>query len=215
LGRQVVISDGVYEMVKTFVFETCGTFHKGSIKETVENALRYYLHIKNQQRQNTHTPTHRDFDITNESNVPKKLIKYRNQIVDFLEENHYGFEADLLKRLKPQTTATCVYVTLQHLKIAIAYVVGDDKRTLQNYLNKLKNYNLVRVVDVDKFEFAPFIDGKNIRTYSNDIDDDEFKVDVEGIQRRQREREEKAQHEYKEKARVMAAAGGLEQIDSN
>ena len=63
-------------------------------------------------------------------------------------------------------------------------MIGGEKRTLDKYLNMLKNYNLIRVVDIDKFEFAPFVDSNSSnRTYSNDIDDDEFKVDVEGIQR--------------------------------
>ena len=195
------VSEDVYELVKTFVFETSGTFHKGSIKETLEKAARHYVRMEIQRLQNPHTHAHSIFDITSEeSKVPRKILKQRDRIVKFLQDQHYGFEADLLKRLNPQQTAeTCVYVGQAQLDAAISYVVGGDKRTLNKTMKTLKCYHLIRKVGIDKFgidkfEFSPFIDTSSNRTYSNPGSDD-YVVDVEGIQRRQREREEKAKQE--------------------
>ena len=157
MGKQVVVSDGVYELIKTFVIESSGTFHKGSIKQTVENAIRYYLRIEHQRRENTHAHAQEKFHITKEeqqhSKVPKKLLNQRDEIVTFLEREYYP-EADLLKKYE----ITRLGVNLAHLKQAIAFVIGPDPRTVKGALDRLSCYHLIKELDTNRFEFAPFYD---------------------------------------------------------
>lgn len=152
VSRLVKISDSAYHHLQQFIIEDANSWHKGSIKETVEAAIRFYISYKQNQRQDTHTYAHKSFGITKEfSNVPKRLLRQRDQIVEYLEREYY-IEADLLKRYGVSQRA----VILTHLKEAISFVIGSDKRTVSNALQMLHKFRLMKEVSTNMFEFAPF-----------------------------------------------------------
>src|SRR5262249_46302767 len=112
-----------------------------------------------QRLQNTHAHAQEKFHITKEeqqhSKVPKKLLNQRDEIVAFLEREYYP-EADLLKRYDETTQSPGV--NLAHLRQAIAFVIGPDPRTVKGALGRLSCYHLIRELDTNRFEFAPFYD---------------------------------------------------------
>jgi hypothetical protein len=119
----------------------------------VEKAIIHYVHKERQRSQNTHAHAHRKLDITTEeSKVPKRLLRQRDEIVAYLEREYYP-EADLLKKYD----VTRVGVNFAHLKEAISFVIGGDPRTITSGLDKLKRFDLIKEIDTNRFEFKPYL----------------------------------------------------------
>jgi len=152
--KHCIVSESVYELIKTYVFETSGTFHKGSIKETVEAAAKSYIRLRRKERQNTNTQTQGVNKITNDtSTISNTILRNKDKVVGYLESGEYK-NCDLLKKYEQVRTV----VSLEHLKKAISFTIGSDDRTVKKWLLIFRQSRIIREVGTAIFEFAPFLE---------------------------------------------------------
>lgn len=207
ISKHCLVSENVYELIKTYVFETSGTFHKGSIKETVEAATRFYISVRRKERQNTNTQTQSVNKITNDTpHVSNTIIRNRDRIVAYLESGEYP-NCDLLKKYEQVRSV----VTLDHLRKAISFTIGSDDRTIKKWLRTFRQAQIIREVGTNAFEFAPFFDdlvpkheddkslGEGLST-GIDIDSEnttelELEQIIQGVRDRQKQKEKEEQIE--------------------
>jgi hypothetical protein len=152
--KHCIVSESVYELIKTFVIETSGTFHKGSIKETVEAAAKSYIRLRRKERQNTNTQTQGVNKITNDtSTISNTILRNKDKVVAYLENGEYK-NCDLLKKYEQVRTV----VSLEHLKKAISFTIGSDDRTVKKWLLIFRQSRIIREVGTAIFEFAPLLE---------------------------------------------------------
>lgn len=152
--KHCIVSESVYELIETFVIETSGTFHKGSIKETVEAAAKSYIRLRRKERQNTNTQTQGVNKITNDTpKISNTILRNKDKVVAYLKNGEYK-NCDLLKKYEQVRTV----VSLEHLKKAISFTIGSDDRTVKKWLLIFRQSRIIREVGTAIFEFTPFLE---------------------------------------------------------
>jgi hypothetical protein len=127
------LPDNTDKALRRFISENNnGEFKKGMIMNELVKAVEYWIATK-KVRNNTHTLTH-DSGLKVGSNVPPKVLTFRDKMVAYLE-NSIGYEE---LSLEPRV------VTFKHFKQAIAAVRGTDDRTFDKGRKELIDNSLIR-----------------------------------------------------------------------